>query len=122
MIAGPQRLFVEADNAMGSARGDVDDGFALAALLQSRTPLLAIGSVFGNTDEAAADRNNRALAAAMQVPVRHVRGCSRAGQEVAESVEFLVAQQQPLTVLALGPLTTLAAALARRPELPIARL
>jgi len=120
--AAPTPVFVELDNAMGSTRGDVDDGFALGALLQHRAPLLGIGSVFGNTDEAAADRNNRALTAAMQVELPHLRGCRRAGERAAETVEFLVAQQQPFRLLALGPLTTVAAVLARRPDAPIAEL
>ncbi len=115
-------VFVETDNAMGSVRGDVDDGLALGALLRQRAPLLAIGSVFGNTSEAHADRNNRALAAAIGSSVLHVRGCSRPGQTEAPSVEFLIAQQRPFRMLALGPLTTVAAALAARPGLPITEL
>ena len=122
MTGAARRLFVELDNAMGSRRGDVDDGFALAALLNNGTPLLGVGSVFGNSTEAEADRNNRALAAVMQASVPHLRGCARAGDGAAESVDFLLSQTEPFTVLALGPLTTMAAALRRRPDLPIREL
>ena len=115
-------VFVEVDNAMGSTRGDVDDGFALGALLRHPVALLGLGSVFGNTSEAEADRNNRALAAAMRSPHSHLRGCNRPGQREAASVEFLAAQQRPFVMLALGPLTTVAAALAARASLPITEL
>jgi inosine-uridine nucleoside N-ribohydrolase len=106
-------LFVEADNGMGSARGDVDDGFALGALLGAAADVRALGSVFGNVPEAEADRNNRALCAAMGATVRHVRGSVRPGDDGGEAAAWLCAQRQPLVVLALGPLSTLAAALAR---------
>lgn len=109
--------FVEADNALGSARGDVDDGVALAALLGEIGADLVVGSTFGNTSEAEADRNNRALAAAAGVAVRHVRGSARRGQADSDAVGSLCDAGRDLRVLALGPLTTLAAALARKPDL-----
>lgn len=113
-------LFVEADNALGSRLGDVDDGLAVAAVLASGLrPVL--GSVFGNTTEPEADRNNRALAAVLGRPVRHVRGSTQAGERDAEAVDLLCASRGA-TILALGPLTTLAAALGRQPDLAAQRV
>lgn len=122
MTSSALPVFVEADNALGSSRGDVDDGFALGALLRHAAPLLAIGSVFGNTSEAEAARNNRDLAAALQADVPHVRGAPRAGASAAETVDFLAAVQRPFRWLALGPLTTVAALLAKRPEAKVAEI
>lgn len=113
-----ERLFVEADNGMGSRRGDVDDGFAVAALLLQRANVVALASTFGNVREPDAARNNRLLAEVLGHRVLHLHGCARAGAVHAEAVEWLCAQRQPFTVLMLGPATTLAAALARGP-LPI---
>ena len=52
---------IDTDNAAGSPRGDVDDAFAVAALLRSGLQVAALASVAGNTGEAEADRNNRTL-------------------------------------------------------------
>jgi len=109
--------FVEADNALGSPRGDVDDGLALAALFGSCEAELVVGSTFGNTTEAEADRNNRALAAVCGARVQHVRGSAGPGRVDAEAVAWLCASGHDARVLMLGPLTTLAAALARAPGL-----
>jgi len=116
-----ERLFVEADNGMGSARGDVDDGFAIAALLLHGANVVALASTYGNVAEAEAAANNRSLVEALGAPVPLLRGAVRAGDERSETVDWLCAQREPLTVLALGPMTTIAAALARRP-LPIGRI
>jgi inosine-uridine nucleoside N-ribohydrolase len=115
-------LIVEADNALGSAHGDVDDGFALAALLGASERELVVVSTFGNTNEAAADRNNRALAALSGRTVTHLRGCAHAGEDHAEAVDFLCRAGAGAVLLALGPLTTLAAALRRQLGLALARV
>ncbi|MGB1800860.1 MAG: hypothetical protein ACPHLK_08550, partial [Gammaproteobacteria bacterium] len=47
---------------MGSSRGDVDDGFAIAAMLCSQLSVLGISSVSGNTDAFSAHQNNKVLA------------------------------------------------------------
>ena len=44
-------LLIDSDNAAGSPRGDVDDAFAIAALLRSGLPVAALASVAGNTSE-----------------------------------------------------------------------
>lgn len=99
----PASLLIDSDNALGSKFGDVDDAFAIAALLRSDCRVAALASAAGNTSERRAFDNNRALAI-------------RAGFEgpllrAAEVVPFLV-QAPPLRIVALGPLTNIAAALA----------
>ena len=94
---------------MGSGSGDVDDGFALVALLLSGQPVAAIGSVFGNTSEEQAFENNRALSQLCGFQGSCLRG--------AEASRFLVSTQESLRVLALGPLTNIAAALEMEPAL-----
>lgn len=54
-------LFIDADNGMGSRFGDVDDAFAITALVRSGLPIAAISSASGNTSEPAAARNNARL-------------------------------------------------------------
>ncbi len=100
-------LYVDSDNAIAAPRGDVDDAFALAAVLASGVPVAAIGSVAGNTTEPLALAGNRKTADA----------CGYAGSILgrAEAAGFLAARTSPLRVLALGPLTNLAAALASAP-------
>lgn len=104
-------LLIDSDNALGSPRGDVDDALALAALLRSGLPVSALSSVGGNTSEARADRNNRSLGALCGYPGPYFRG-AQAG-EVEDRVDRAVDlwSGDPVQVLALGPLTNVAAAL-----------
>ena len=103
-------LLIDTDNALGSRSGDVDDGLAIAALLRSGVPVAALSSVGGNSSEAEADRNNRALGALCGYPGPYLRGA-----DVAKRLDLW--PPAPLRVLALGPLTNVAAAL---PALPSA--
>jgi inosine-uridine nucleoside N-ribohydrolase len=107
----PLRLLIDSDNALGSPRGDVDDALALAALLRSGLPVVALSSVGGNTSEARADRNNRRLGDLCGYPGLYFRG-AEAG-EVEDRVDRAVElwAGDPVRVLALGPLTNVAAAL-----------
>ncbi len=115
-------LLIDSDNAAGSPRGDVDDAFAIAALLRGGLPVAALASVAGNTEEAAADRNNRTLGALCGYAGRYLRGV-RAGEvgDIGDAAERIDRAAElwtggtggPLTFLALGPLTNLAAVLAR---------
>lgn len=106
-------LFVEVDNGLGASAGDVDDGFAVAALLAAEVEIAALASTFGNVDEATAARNNRSLADVFGRTLLHLRGAVRRGQAAAEAADWLGAATRPVTVLALGPMTTVAAALQR---------
>jgi inosine-uridine nucleoside N-ribohydrolase len=104
-------LLIDTDNALGSRSGDVDDGFAIAALLRSGLPIAGLSSVTGNTGEAEADRNNRVLGALCGHPGPYLRGIT--GGEVAERIDLRVDlwSGEPVRVAALGPLTNVAAAL-----------
>jgi len=105
------RLLIDTDNALGSSSGDVDDGFAIAALLRSGLPVAGLASVAGNTGEAAADRNNRALGALCGYAGPYLRGAT-AG-DVAERIDRRLDlwSGAPVRVAALGPLTNVAATL-----------
>jgi len=102
-------LLIDTDNAAGSPRGDVDDAFALAALLRSGLPVAAVASVAGNTSEARAYRNNRVLGDLCGYRGRYLRGV-QAG-DVPDRIDRWTGG--PVRFLALGPLTNLAAVLDR---------
>ncbi len=105
-------LLIDSDNAAGSPRGDVDDAFALAALLRSGLPLAALASVGGNTSEARAARNNRTLGELCGYAGPYLRGV-QAG-DVPDRIDRAgLWGAGPLRFLALGPLTNLAAVLDR---------
>jgi inosine-uridine nucleoside N-ribohydrolase len=105
-------LLIDSDNAAGSARGDVDDAFAIAALLRGGLPVAALASVGGNTSEAEADRNNRALGGICGYEGPYLRGVE-AG-EVPDRIDRAgLWAGGPFRFVALGPLTNLAAVLDR---------
>jgi inosine-uridine nucleoside N-ribohydrolase len=101
-------IYVDSDNAMGSEKGNVDDGFAIAALLCSGAPVLAVGSVAGNATEEQANANHRALAAQCGFRGVHLRSY--------QAADFLTRVGAPLTIAALGPLTNIAAAMEKSPD------
>jgi inosine-uridine nucleoside N-ribohydrolase len=107
-------LLIDTDNAAGSPMGDVDDAFALAALLRSDLPIAAVSCVGGNTSEARADANNRVLGRLCGYGGPYLRGVE-AG-EVPDRIDRAgdLWAKGPLRFLALGPLTNLAAVLDRR--------
>jgi purine nucleosidase/pyrimidine-specific ribonucleoside hydrolase len=113
-------LLIDSDNALGSPSGDVDDGFALAALLTSGLPVAGLASVAGNTDEARAFANNRTLGDLAGYRGRYLRGVGGVGAEAAgepaeridEAADLWAGPGEPVRWIALGPLTNLAAVLA----------
>jgi inosine-uridine nucleoside N-ribohydrolase len=113
----PRPIWIDTDIALGARSGDVDDAYAMATVLRSpELTLLGVSSVFGNTRAAEATRCARALLAAAGAHVEVVPGATRAGQ-VTAAAEAIAALPAGTTVLALGPLTNVAAALARDPSL-----
>jgi inosine-uridine nucleoside N-ribohydrolase len=109
-------VWIDTDVALGARRGDVDDGFALAAILRAPVELLGISTVFGNTRAATSESCARALCEAAGVRAQIIRGAERKG-EVTAAAEAIAALPDGTELLALGPLTNVAAALARNPSL-----
>ncbi len=113
----PISLWIDTDNALGAAHGDVDDGLALAAVLSMArrrgVHLAGISVVDGNTDARTAARCTRALldVAGINVPI------------VAMEAAAAIIAQLPgdTSLLALGPLTNIAAALRLNPQCCIDR-
>lgn len=105
-------LLIDTDNALGSRSGDVDDGLAIAALLRSGLHVTALSSVGGNSREPEADRNNRALGGLCGFPGPYLRGVQAAEAEERVDGRLDLWSSAPQRVLALGPLTNVAAVLA----------
>lgn len=115
--AGRAPIFFDTDNACGSMSGDIDDAFAVAALLAADVNLLGACSVFGNTSAANAERNTAALCALF--PRQRLRLLSGAATSAAkpEAVkQFFTSAQGPFRYAALGPLTNAAYLLRELPE------
>lgn len=104
-------LFIDSDNALGALFGDVDDGFAIAALIRSGLPIDAIATVFGNTFEALAYRNTKSLTQVCGYSGKLLRGASTWWSGPTEASRHLKELRQPVRALALGPMTNFALAL-----------
>jgi inosine-uridine nucleoside N-ribohydrolase len=119
-VATP-RVWVDTDVALGSARGDVDDGFALAALFcaarQGRIEMLGVSTVFGNATAQISASCAQQIAARAGVSVRIVRGAEEPGRD-SEAAEALAGLPPGAELLCIGPLTNAAAACRRDPTLP----
>lgn len=102
-----RRIWIDTDAACGHGRRtDPDDCLALLALAQSGGPEIAgVSAVAGNAPLEVTERTVRALAGQLRMEVR----TPQALQEALEA--------GPLTLVALGPLTNIAAALHGRPDL-----
>ena len=114
-------LWVDTDVALGAESGDVDDGFALAALLRAarrgRLDLLGISTVFGNATAAESEECARRIAELAGVAVAVVRG-SEVGSRQSAASERIAALPEGAELLCLGPLTNVAAACRQDASLP----
>lgn len=111
-----KRIWVDTDIALGARRGDVDDGFALAAVVRAvqkqseRWGLAGVSTVAGNTDAETACRCTRDLLAQCGIEYEPLLGLA-AAQAIARLPDGA-------SLLALGPLTNIRQALELDPALP----
>jgi inosine-uridine nucleoside N-ribohydrolase len=113
-----RRVWIDTDPAITAGNGEVDDAFALIQALRSpELEIVGISAVFGNTGidhSYAMALEIVARAGRSNVPV--YRGCGVEGDRnpnAAMSALAAALTEAPLTILALGPLTTIAAALSQ---------
>ncbi|HVS32237.1 MAG TPA: nucleoside hydrolase [Thermoanaerobaculia bacterium] len=101
MTYAPDRvLLIDTDNGLGSPSGDIDDGFALAALIRSGLPIAAITTVAGNTTAELSYRNTTRLAAILDYSGPVLRAA-----DAAAVIGTFTGR-----IAALGPLTSVVAA------------
>lgn len=112
-----RRIWVDTDVALGAARGDVDDAYALAAV--ARAPgveLLGVSTVFGNTRVGIAADCARRLLEVSGARVEVVPGAEKPGVS-SPAAEAMARLPAGTSLLALGPLTNVAAAFELDPSL-----
>ena len=121
----PLRVWIDTDAGCGEGkRVDVDDCFALAvALFAPEFTIAGISTTYGNVPLASVDSVTRDLLSVVGAAGRPApgvyRGAAGPGTSLTAGSEALAHAlgQGPLTVLALGPLTNVAAVLQARPDL-----
>ena len=130
VVAMSNRVWIDTDAACGHTQTtDPDDCFALALLARSHDVALAgISTVYGNATIDITDRVTRELVALLategaKVPEVH-SGSGRASADAvpdapapAHAALRRALEEGPLTIVALGPLTNIAAALQDQPHL-----
>jgi inosine-uridine nucleoside N-ribohydrolase len=104
-------IYVDSDNAIEARSGDVDDAFAVAALLRSGLAVAALGAVAGNTSARDAMAGNREIARRCGFSGLLLSGRERGEHVPSEAARWLAATTGTLRVAALGPLTNVADAL-----------
>lgn len=125
-VAPVGRVWIDTDAACGAGtRTDPDDCFAILWLLSQEVEVVGISTSFGNAPGPVVVNRMAALAAKMQAagyavpPVLAGYGGPELSPDLPPGMQGLrqALAQGPLTVLALGPLTNVTAALEGRPEL-----
>jgi purine nucleosidase len=129
-VSLPRRIWVDTDAACGQdSRTDPDDCFALLLLARARgVKIVGVSTVRGNASLQTVDRTIRELLATLGregTPVPPVyRGAASPladgkadGSSAASAALGRALEQGPLTLVALGPLTNVAATLRARPDL-----
>ena len=126
-LAAPDRIWIDTDAACGAtARTDPDDCLAILWLVSGGADIVGVSTSFGNAPGDVVAERVAALVAQMalaELPVPPVfpghRDPAADGAVPPAGVTALQAALEagPLTILALGPLTDIAAALTGRPDL-----
>ena len=125
-----RRLWIDTDAACGfTGRTDPDDCFAIALLARaSDAHIVGISSVFGNAPLGVVDRTTNELATRLSADIGQTlpvySGSSVPLESQASGVRLPAHQAlitaldgDPLTIVALGPLTNVATVLLERPDL-----
>lgn len=112
-----RRVWIDTDPAITSGNGEVDDGFALLqAFASPEFDIVGISAVFGNTEIEKTHAMTLEIVrrAAVDIPVYRGHGVEGA-RGMCPAVEGLIAALEagPLTIIALGPLTNIAAGLSQ---------
>jgi len=117
----PGRVWVDTDVALGARRGDVDDGFALAAVLgaarRGLCEIAGLSTVFGNTTAREAQACARQICDRAGAPLPIALGAEAPGRPSAAS-DAIAALEAGAELLCLGPLTNVAEACRKDPSLP----
>ncbi len=123
--ATPHDVWLDLDTAMGpivDPPRDVDDGLTLIqALATPEVRVVGISAVFGNAPLPEAVPNTRAIVERF-APGLAVHSGAASGDDLGQETDATRAlaaalERQPLTLLALGPVTNVATVVARRPDL-----
>jgi purine nucleosidase len=128
LMSRSSRIWIDSDAACGTTpTTDPDDCLAILWLASNDPNILGISSSYGNANADVVERTTEALVATMgssglpRIPVwRGAAGpLANSGNATQPAHAALRAEleQSPLTTLALGPLTNIAAALDGRPDL-----
>ncbi len=124
-VAVSDRVWIDTDAACGlGRRSDPDDCLAFLLLALSReVEIVGISTVFGNAALEETDRVTRALADQIaeaglgRIPVHHGAAEAATAAQPAHEALTRALEEGPLTLVALGPLSNIAAVLRNRPDL-----